>query len=466
MQKGQQVVLWVLAYCIVSWLGRGLGVAPSPLIAPARVAELFTPEPRRADGRFAVAPRFTRPMQELISVPEATAAEEEPAPKPTTWDGFVAKLRSLENGGRDKVRVIHLGDSELVADGTAGAMRRILAERFGLGGLGFSLPMLPLPWYLREHLQIKEGVGVRVFSYPHGRLLGGMYGPGGVAFDAAPGAHGWVEATHPVSGPCTIALFFSHQPKGGSIQVIGDGKLVLEASTVGTWGLGKRAQRADPCPRELELTTTKRQTRVYGWSIEYDQPGIVWSNLGVVSAQIPQLDHFAAGHLAQAMGALSPDLVVLTYGLNIAASPSLPPATYRFVVEDQIRRIREGTPNAACLVTGPYPVGHPRKDTGHNPESRNAGLITEAQREAAQAAGCVFVDRYHLAGGAPTAQRWVATRPKILSGDYHHLTVEGGERMGRALASVILSAVDGAPVDPMMFRLHRQDGDAGGGGAR
>lgn len=463
MQKGQRVVLWLLAYCIVSWWGRELEIGPSPLIAPTRVAQLFLPEAATPQARLTHVPKFTRPMQDLISVPEATAAESQrDVPLPTSWEGFVAKLRSLENRGVDKVRVIHLGDSELVADGTAGAIRRTLAERFGLGGLGFSLPILPLPWYMRENLTLREGVGVRAFSYPHGRLHGGMYGPGGVAFDAAPGSHGWVVAKHPVPGPCRIELFYSHQPKGGQIQVEGDGKRVLEVSTVGTWGLGSSISRADPCPSELEITTTKRQTRFYGWSIEYEVPGIVWSNLGVVSAQIPQLDHFAEGHLAQAMGALQPDLVVMTFGLNIAASPSLPPAQYRFVVQEQIERIREGTPNAACMVTSPYPVGHARTDTGHNPESRNAALISEAQRLAADATGCVFVDRFSLAGGRGTAARWVAARPKLLSGDYHHLTVEGGERMGKAIAEVILAAVDEREANGQLFELETQNGQREG----
>ncbi len=460
MHKGQKVVLMVLAYCVVSWVGRGHGILPSPLLAPERVAEMLRPKAPEPTGKLAFAPRFSRPVEELIGVAEANAAPQRAAVSPTSWDGFIGKLRALERGERDKVRVIHLGDSELVADGTAGAIRRTLAARFGLGGLGFNLPMLPLPWYLREHLRHREGVGVKSYSYPHGKLVGGMYGPGGVAFDAAPGAHGWVVAEHPVAGPCTLTLFFARQPEGGRVQVLGDGALLIDADTVGSGGMGASRRAVERCPRELELVTRERQTRFYGWSIEYTEPGIVWSNLGVVSAQLMQLDHFAEGHLEEAMGALEPDLVVLSFGLNLAASSALPPPEYRFVVTDQLRRIRRGAKNAACLVTGPYPVGHPRKDTGHNPEARNAALISALQEEAAKAAGCSFLDRFTLAGGAPTASRWVASRPKLLSGDYCHLTVEGGERMGRALAAVILAAVDDEPVDANLFRLERALEDA------
>ena len=118
MQKGQKVLLLVLLYCMLSWLARSLAWAPPPLLPPTQVAAMFTPRP---DAEMAMTPRFTRPVEELISVPEASAAERSSHKAlPTSWEGVLDKLRALEAGKRDKVRAIQLGDSELVADGTAG----------------------------------------------------------------------------------------------------------------------------------------------------------------------------------------------------------------------------------------------------------------------------------------------------------------------------------------------------------
>jgi hypothetical protein len=463
MRKGQKVVLLLLSYCIVSWLLRGEAWAPTPLLGPERVADLV---PRDAleqpEATVAAAPRFTRPVEELLGVPEATAAEiaKSPTPPPNSWQGFLEKLRALERGERDKVRAVHWGDSELVADGTAGEIRRVLGERYGLGGLGFSLPMLPLPWYLRDHIRVREGIGVRVSSYVHGRKLEGSYGPGGVAFDVAPGTHAFTTFEHPVPGPCTFEVYFGDVPEPGAVgrvQVRGDGAIVLDApAAASAGGVGSASGRADPCPREVALETTEANVRVFGWSIEYDRPGVVWSNTGVVAAQVTHLMHYAPGKLEAALAALRPDLVVLTFGLNIASFTTLPPASHRDDVRAVLARVRAALPEAACLVTGPYPVGQPTDD-GINPESRNAAIIAREDRAAAEAEGCVFLDRYALAGGAPAARRWVAARPKLLSGDYVHLTVEGADRMGGAIAGLIVAAADRVPFDDGAFRLVRPE---------
>ena len=304
MQKGQKVILLVVLYALASWLTRSQRWAPPPLVAPASIAQGLTPRqpdaPRPGGGTdlALAAPLPPAPASEALAVPEvvtATARGEAPPPLPQdSWQGFVAKLRALERGQRAKVRAIHFGDSELVGDGTSGSIRRELAARFGLGGLGFSLAMLPLPWYLREHWRHREGRGFKVFSYPHGKLDGGMYGPGGVAFDSPPGSRAVVKMRHPMQGACTVRFFFSHLPQGGDVKLYADGMLLQVVTTErARAGLGVVAHERTSCPSELELVTATRATRVYGWEVEYQSPGVVWSNLGIVSAQLPQLAHFA-----------------------------------------------------------------------------------------------------------------------------------------------------------------------------
>ena len=106
-------------------------------------------------------------------------------------------------------------------------------------------------------------------------------------------------------------------------------------------------------------------------------------------------------------------------------------------------RLRSAAGDAACLVTSPYPVGFPKPDGSFNPESQSARIVTEHQRAAAEASGCVFLDRFALSGGRSASRRWVSAHPRILSGDYQHLTKHGGELMGRAVAKVILASFDG-----------------------
>ena len=143
------------------------------------------------------------------------------------------------------------------------------------------------------------------------------------------------------------------------------------------------------------------------------------------------------------MRSLRPDLIVLTYGLNLAALPWPPGKGYGRGAVAMIKRLRAAAGDAACLVTSPYPVGFPKADGSFNPEAKSARVVSDFQRQAAKEAGCVFLDRFRLAGGRKAARRWVAAHPRILSGDYQHLTKHGAELMGRGIANVILSSYDG-----------------------
>lgn len=54
--------------------------------------------------------------------------------------GFFAKLAALEAGGRDRLVIVHIGDSHLQADLFSGWLRRGLQARFGCAGRGLVFP--------------------------------------------------------------------------------------------------------------------------------------------------------------------------------------------------------------------------------------------------------------------------------------------------------------------------------------
>ena len=463
MAKGSRVIAWLLIYGTIGWLLAQRGVPVPQLFERDMVVALTRPFQRERVMPPPLPQTYpTDELATLLALPPPSPDDESPVePVHGSWQSFLWQLRELRDGERDKVRVIHLGDSELVADGTSSAIREELSKRFGFGGHGFSLAMQPLPWYQREHWRHRKGRGFTVYSYPHGQLDDGEYGPGGVAFDGPPGSRAWVSARHPHDGGCTLQFYYAYRGRGGAVRLYADGKVIGQIDT-DRWrhGIGRYEQRFASCPSDLEVLTEQASTRIYGWSIEYDQPGIVWSSLGVISAQLPQLAHYDENHLRESLSALEPDLVVFTFGLNLAAARWPPGTEYRDQAERMMTRVRNATGGAPCLVTSPYPVGYP-SEKGYNPESNAAQVLTEFQREAAERVGCVFIDRFRLSGGVTAARRWVAAHPKILSGDYQHLTLEGGRRMGRAIAGVILASFANQRRDHRVdFALERQSKEA------
>jgi lysophospholipase L1-like esterase len=445
-RKGITVFLFVALYAAIGWAVRG-SLPWAPLLRPEHVAALAGGW--RSPARAAADAQAPAETVAALALPPA-----QPGAAPAAgWDGFLGKLRALEAGRRNKVRVAHLGDSELFGDGPSGEIRTRLAERFGLGGLGFTLALKPTPHYLREHWRHQDVQGsVLASSYVHGKLVDGAYGPGGVAFELAAGSGARVGMDHPVGEGCTAKLFFARMPNAGVLVLEADRQPLAEVDASGpALELGVASFARQRCPSELGLVAARAPVRVYGWSIEYERPGIVWSSLGMIAAELRYLGHYDPDQLVAALAALEPDLLVLSFGLNLAASPQHPPPTYEAEVEAVLRRLRAGLPEAACLVTGPYPVGQVRGPTIHA-EGRSTEMVSDAQRAAAEAAGCAFVDRFRLAGGWRAAHEWFVARPRILGGDYVHLTNEGARRMGDALAGLVLAGVDGR-VEAARFTL-------------
>jgi GDSL-like Lipase/Acylhydrolase family len=453
MRKGAQVIALLLAYSVATWWLQGHVWIPGTLLTPQAARPLWRPlaglsPPSRASA-VAVMPTATP-----LAVPSASTSDDQP-PSPGSWQGFVAKLNQLRAGRRDKVRLLHLGDSEVVGDGPTRIVRQQLAARFGSGGPGFGAAMAPVRWYQLAGWQHRQGQGANASSYPLGQPAGaapggGRYGPGGVAFELQAGGQGAVVLDHGYRGACTLRFHYDRRVDGGTIELTADRELIATLSTAGEPQLSVEVIERSACPRNLSLRTSGGYTRVYGWTVEYAEPGVTYSTVGVVGAQLRHLMHYEPGHLVASLKAHRPDLIVLGFGLNLASMSVPPPPSYDEDIAGVLATIRQGLPDAACMLVGPYPVGKPE---GSHPEARNAARVTASQRRAAEQAGCAFIDRFHDAGGAPTAGRWRSTYPRILSGDYRHLTHHGSERMGQALAAALLHAADGTKVEPALFAL-------------
>lgn len=451
MNKGLQVFVLVVLYALLSWALRDLPWSPPPLVTARSLEPLAAPwrhsprEAETAEGWLASAQ--TPPPAQLAAVLDVPAAALGPGPPRqmpprSTFAGFLARLSALERGERTRVRVLQLGDSEIVADGTAGGIRSLLAARFGFGGHGFGLAMAPVPWYLRDGWMHREGRHFEVFSFVYNAMQERAYGPGMVAFRGVPGSRAEVLVQHVVAEPCVVRFFYRGGEGPGSVELLLDRAPAVTLPLAGQPEVAHHELHAARCPERLGLIVRDGPAWVYGWSVEYDRPGIVLSNVGIVAARLTHLLHYEERALVAALRAHDADLLLFTFGLNLAAVPQIPPPDYEEKIERVLRQIRAGV-DAACLLTGPYPVGHPQPDgDGYSFGSASAQRVSDIQRRVAARVGCAFLDRYQLAGGAMAAARWASSRPRLLSGDHQHLTLEGSRRMGRAVGQILLAAYD------------------------
>ncbi|MEM6790748.1 MAG: GDSL-type esterase/lipase family protein [Myxococcota bacterium] len=454
MRKGTQVLLLVLVYVVGAWTAARLGwvaedasgfdalrarFAPAPATPSSALRDRTAASlPTRAADPAVVLPRAASSTTTTTSASAAAAV-----PPPGSWDAWRAKLRARRAGAPGRVRVLQLGDSELIADGPSREVRARLQAVYGDGGPGFVPIASPVRYYDHQHFAPRSGRGLTAYRFVHGKLDDGDYGPTGVAFVATPGAEASIDVRDGPSGRCHLRLHYAEAPGGGRVVVRADDREVLARTTDGpVWRHRTASVDVLPCPQRLSTTVSDGPARLYGFELEHDgDDGLVWSTMGVLGARLDQFEHYGVGRLEPALAAMRPDLLVVNFGLNRAAGPWRPPATYPERARGVLERLRAAVPLAACLVVGPYPCGDPKRGLG-----RVSAGVGAAQRRAASEAGCAFMDRFQLAGGASQILTWRSHRLPMLSGDYTHLTRAGATRMGQAMADVLLATFDGRPV--------------------
>lgn len=405
-----------------------LAAGPMP-VAPLPADDT---ERRREAERIAAGARIERP-HEAIEDPRGAMA------------GFYGALRALEGGapsGGGVVRAIHYGDSILTTDHLSGTIRTILQGRFGDGGHGFVLLGRPWSWY--KHEAISQGVSGKWRARPitADPLGDGMYGLGGVAFEAGRGSRGRVRVGTASDGAqgrrvASADLSYLEQPRGGSFDLIVNGQ---KRETVDTRSGGLRTAHrvveVPPGPAKVEVAyNNDGELRLFGAVLESGGRGVVWDGLAVNGARASVLGRYDRAHWISELRHRAPDLVVLHFGANEGANRFLVVDEYREDLAGVIATIREALPRASILVIGPMDQAR-KLETGGYGSWPMPEKLSIAQREVALANGCAFFDTFRAMGGRGSMGGWLT---RGLGGaDMIHPTEHGARRIGTWIAEALL----------------------------
>ncbi len=359
---------------------------------------------------------------------------------------FYRALEQLEQGASDDVvRVLHYGDSILTTDELSGRARRVLQQRFGDGGHGFVLLGKPWRWY--HHLDVKHGARGKWRPRPltSDPVRDGLYGLGGVAFETIhPHAAAWVGTaeTGPVGNRvASFDISYLMQPRGGSFDIMLDGEVI---ETVSTRADARHAvhRRLDVTPGKARLMLKTRgngPVRLFGAVLESGQSGIVYDSLAINGARASIFGRFNKAHWQSEIKRRKASLVVLMLGANEGHNKYLALNEYQQHLSMVLRTIREGAPEAACLLVGPLDQAE-RKDNGKLGSRRMPRRLSRVQREVSLAEGCAFFDTYQAMGGKNSMARWF--REGLGGGDFVHPTEQGARQIGSWLADALLAGYE------------------------
>lgn len=354
---------------------------------------------------------------------------------------FYRALGTLESGGdsRNVVRVLHYGDSILTTDELSGRVREILQTRFGDGGHGFILLGKPWRWY--KHLNVEHGARGKWRSrvLTSDPVSDGLYGLGGVAFEAQRGSHGraWAGTVDEGSRVSVFDISYLEQPHGGSFDLSLDGK---KLETISTDAVEKRTVH-----KTVDVRGGKGKIgvefnndgvlRLFGVVMESGDRGVVYDSLAINGARASVLGRYDEEHWAKELKRRDPSLIVLMFGANEGANRFLVLREYRVHLARLIRTMRAALPDTSFLVVGP--LDQAKKNAGGTFDSwKMPRKLSKAQREVSLAEGCAFFDTWNAMGGKGSMGRWY--RKGLGGGDFIHPTEHGARKIGNWLAEALL----------------------------
>ncbi|MEC7949594.1 MAG: SGNH/GDSL hydrolase family protein [Myxococcota bacterium] len=339
-------------------------------------------------------------------------------------------LRAAE--ARERVRISVFGASHTEADFFTGHLRRLLQGRYGDIGHGFLWPADPVARYRATDVNLCYSPGWRGDFV--GRTDGrrdGLYGLGASVSSGDPAAFGWLETTH--TNPLgrrvgRYHVFTVGEPGGGTLLVTVDEvpPRAISTDTAVTRLLHHRVEVPDGPHRLMVQPLGDGEVRILGVSVERPGSGVIVDAIGIRGRQARSWLRWDRTLFQQSMQALRPDMVVLAYGTNEAADSAYAMERYADDLRAVLRRMREATPDAACVLAGPTDRVN-RVGEGRYAIWGRTAEVARIQRQVAPEFGCAFWDWQAAMGGPGSILAWRMQEPALASADYIHLTQRGYE---------------------------------------
>jgi lysophospholipase L1-like esterase len=189
------------------------------------------------------------------------------------------------------------------------------------------------------------------------------------------------------------------------------------------------------------LQVQENGLEVYGLVLEA-QSGITWETTAVVGIASGSIRQFNADHLAEQTRARRPDLIVVMLGGNDAGNGGILSGEGKVYREGFMRAVgvlRQGAPQAACLIMSPLDQGT-LGDDGRIYSKRTMSRMVALQRQASHEMGCAFWSSWDFMGGQNAFARWL--EQGLAWTDLMHLTEKGLNRVGQGLSDALLQGYE------------------------
>ncbi|MFO1527007.1 MAG: MBOAT family O-acyltransferase [Turneriella sp.] len=404
---------------------------------------------------------------------------------------FYRKLAQLKNGRRERVRVMHFGDSVIWYERVARDIRAGLIRDFGDGGRGQivmhqdwgvshfghqnltkdNFEFLTVPYNHFNHIDPKWLPDVGFSSWTYRSVKTGQLSEQRALPSAQPFTQLTVIArpardTAEMTEMVRVANYEKNPPevqvssfglnKGGCTShtihfpptrhvAVGFGAETGSSLNAQPAVRGGVNMMTTPVIAKKE-TTNSRSALIDAALLETDR-GVSYSTFvhkGKHMAWMTAIEPltFECGYKAAA-----PDLLIFQYGINEGASIDWKAYDfshdyYRKQMREFFGRIRKALPETDILIIGPYDR---LKKVGDRWVTYTAhDDVRRMQREMAREMGFAFYDSFTFLGGAGHMERM--TREGLATGDYSHLNDKGSAMLGTQIYRELYAGFAGKAV--------------------
>jgi len=360
---------------------------------------------------------------------------------PGAMDNYFQKLWEIEQGQDTIARALIWGDSTIAADGIVKDVRKRMQTRFGNAGSGFLPIALNSAWTIRKEI-LRKSSGWLTSNYVYGKLSSKRYGLAGMVSSTS-GVGTAVLAGPKTEGsrlPSTrYQIFYQAKPNGGSFVVdIGDGPIEIETDAL---ELEERTHDlyASSGSEQIKIESKGNgEVTIYGVALESKDRGVTWETLAVAGSSITSMRKQDATHMHTQVAHRDPALIAYWTGGNELGYPALRSSSgkgYKKVYRTAVKKIRDGHPDASCLLIGPLDQGI--REGGFVKSKPTLAKLIRFQKEVALELGCAYWDAQDAMGGNNSFSTWMNHSPKLANPDLSHLTGRGRKIIGETLADVI-----------------------------
>jgi len=353
---------------------------------------------------------------------------------------------------KGQVRVLYYGDSQIEGDRITSFLRHTLRLGHNGTGPGLFLPLMPVMYTKSIWLRSSSNwIRYNYLSYKMGEIshrdLGPFmavcrYLPEGVTASDSVKAYVRIKPSNFADSSSAkyeiLRIFYGNAGTGIKVVIRGDGRKIF-ADTLQSGKGFKEIRSGISEAKNIEIEFDGRTSPdIYGISIE-SETGVIVDNIpqrGSAGLEFTMVDR---DNLRESYAKLSPDLIILHYGLNIVKNVKEDYSYYQKGLMRQISLLKEIAPSTPILIVSVTDMAENEGDSIKSYD--NIPSIVEAQLRAAIKSGVTFWNSFGAMGGKSSIIRWTEKKPPLAQKDFIHFTYPGADTLSSLLStSLFLTA--------------------------